>query len=226
MVSVLNIQQPVFADSGTAGKVSFGFFSQYHSFAVLPALEDSESSSRSIMAVAVAGDWTKECNAKASTDLTKPNTETMYVRRFATPGFMYLARTYKRVLCVATGAGIAPVSAYLPNNRDMEMMILWIGRNFEETYGPLLDVVKNHSHSVLIDTTKPHSAQNPYTPQGCEVPVIKGKERPNIAKLSLAAAKIFEADAVFVVSGPQPTYDVCYELWANNIHCYGATWDS
>eukprot|EP00122_Pirum_gemmata_P018436 Pgem_evm1s17265 len=166
---------------------------------------------------------------------------TMYVRRFALPGFMYLARTYKRVLCIGTGAGIAPIAAYLPTSSNF-MSILWVGREFETTYGALYDLVKQHENLVMVDTRKPNSYNNPYfvgdeqkkklkelddqeQDQQQQQPVMK-KERPDVGKLALALVKLLDIDAVFTISGPALTYQVGYEMWQHGIPAYGATWDS
>ena len=51
-------------------------------------------------------------------------------------------------------------------------------------------------------------------------------KRPDLPQLAMAAVELFRADAVFIISGPKPTFQVCHELWKAGIHAYGATWDS
>eukprot|EP01134_Creolimax_fragrantissima_P007578 CFRG7578T1 len=268
MVTTLTTSsKPVFAGAGTAGRVSFGYASQYHSFAVLNALNGEKGVS---FAVSSAGDWTRKLNLKGADPgpiypASHPKIHTMYLRRFVAPGFMYLARTYKRVLCIGTGAGIAPISSYLPNPPN-EMLIMWVGRDFEATYGKLYETIVKHKDLIMIDTTLPPSEENPYEPKktnSAEHTVISidvkqpeiaikqpetallevnkeekliregfqsskrvTKPRPNLPLLALAAVEMYKADAVFIVSGPKPTYDLCHALWKRDIPAYGATWDS
>eukprot|EP01134_Creolimax_fragrantissima_P007462 CFRG7462T1 len=158
--------RPVFACPGTAGRVSFGYVSQYHSFAVLNALSGDKGIT---FAVSSAGDWTRKLNLKGADPgpiypASCPKIHNMYVRRFVAPGFMYLARTYKRVLCIGTGAGIAPISSYLPTPPN-EMLIMWVGRDFQATYGKLYEALIKHKDLIMIDTTLPASEDNPFEPK-------------------------------------------------------------
>lgn len=243
--------KPWFSVPGTAGQLAFEHHGarEYHHFALLNDINGDPE--KATMAVAKAGDWTtmlidagKEAEAaKKCGDVefggVYDNSETNFqlcLGRVAAPGFMYLVRSYKRVVCIGTGAGIAPIASFLPNPPN-EMMILWVGRKFKETYGPITDLVTSHEHSILIDTKAPPSDSNPYTP-AYRASLKHGEgtmeleencvdaERPDLPQLALAAVELFRADAVFIVSGPKPTYDVCHQLWKAGIHAYGATWDS
>ena len=60
---------------------------------------------RACLVIRRAGDWTERLAADPPTHL--------YVRRMRGLGFMYHARTYRRALIVATGAGIGPVLPYV-----------------------------------------------------------------------------------------------------------------
>eukprot|EP00122_Pirum_gemmata_P010154 Pgem_evm2s9386 len=219
------------------------------------------------------------------TEQQQQHLTTLYIRRFGMPGFMYLIRTYKRVLCVGTGAGIAPIAAYLPCDAD-RMALLWVGRQFESTYGDLYKHVSKHENLVKIDSTLPNSDTNPYMlgektskpkrklskkiseglsdrfssfrsqkrrnsqqnqesqRNGIEIEnnvvdidleaqKIPGesaaaavtKVRPNLNNLTLACAKLFDVDAIFVVSGSKPTYELCHHMWKHGYVVYGATFD-
>eukprot|EP00927_Polykrikos_kofoidii_P077840 TRINITY_DN74749_c0_g1_i1.p1 TRINITY_DN74749_c0_g1~~TRINITY_DN74749_c0_g1_i1.p1 ORF type:complete len:602 (+),score=55.17 TRINITY_DN74749_c0_g1_i1:33-1808(+) len=235
--------RPWFSCAGTAGRVSFAWTHDYHPFALLNNVVPGKAT----MAVASAGDWTRSCNKKGADVDADGNPvypaaagkeHTMLVRRFAVPGFMYLVRTYKRVVCIGTGAGIAPIASYLPDP-SVEMMILWVGRDFEATYGALYDFVARHKDIVLINTRAPPGKDNPYEPahvlgfvEGERSVTEKtgdsryGDRRPNLPLLAMAAVEMYGAEAVFIVSGQQATYQVVYELWQYGLHAYGATWDS
>lgn len=242
-----------FAVGGTAGQIAFGNdgVGEYHSFACLGDLNGDPK--KTTMGVARAGDWTTKLIeatiAKQKDedvfDNTTPNSK-ICLNRVAAPGFMWLVRNYKRVVCIGTGAGIAPIASFLPNP-PCEMMILWVGRNFEETYGPLYNFVAGYHNSILIDTKQEPSESNPYAPVSTvevkrrtstmvrrmskavtrrHTEVRFGLKRPDLPSLAKAAVELFNADAVFIISGQKPTFEVCHELWKVGVHGYGATWDS
>lgn len=248
--------KPWFSVPGTAGQLAFesAGTKEYHPFALLNDINGNPR--KATMAVAKAGDWTSKLiedgkktgkndnfndgfdveTAGATTyDDSEPNYK-LCLSRVAAPGFMYLVRNYKRVLCIGTGAGIAPIASFLPNPPN-DMMILWVGRKFNETYGPLTKLVTSHKHSILIDTKEEPSLTNPYNP-GFRASIdnangtmritenLMDAERPVLPQLAMAAVELFKADAVFIVSGPTSTFQVCHELWKAGIHAYGATWDS
>jgi hypothetical protein len=91
---------------------------------------------------------------------------------------MYHAQAYRRVLMVATGAGIGPVLPYLLDRTPVDFECLWIGRSHHAAMGPVLvDRVLASGRVTLIDTA-----------QG----------RPDVGACVAAVARRFEA--VFVVS--------------------------
>jgi hypothetical protein len=247
-VAIVSMPKVLFSVGGTAGQIAMDGMGAYHSFACLgdPAGDEKKT----IMGIAKAGDWTKSLIDKAMNaqkgeemyDNTKPNTQ-LSINRVAAPGFMWLVRNYKRVVCIGTGAGIAPIASFLPKP-PCEMMILWVGRNFEDTYGALYDHVTSYNNVITIDTKQAPSEENPYSPVAVPSPngddsfgilrsverrrtsVRLGLERPDLPALAKASVELFNAEAVFIISGPKPTFDVCRELWKVGVHAYGATWDS
>jgi len=246
-----------FGVGGTAGQLAIGWdgTGEYHSFAVLGDLGGDKT--KSTMGIARAGDWTTKLIENTMKDQAdgeefdnSKNNKQICMNRVAAPGFMWLVRNYKRVVCIGTGAGIAPIASFLPKP-PCEMMILWVGRNFEETYGPLYNFVAGYHNVVMVDTKKEHSEDNPYAPEATvhgnmeerrmssffknnisgrmvkrRNSVRFGMKRPDIPALAKAAVEMFNADAVFIISGPKPTYEVCHECWKVGVHAYGATWDS
>jgi hypothetical protein len=70
-------------------------------------------------------------------------------------GFMYHAQAYRRVLIVATGAGIGPVLPYLLSSPPVQFECLWIGRCHRAAMGTdLVDRVLASGSVTLIDTSR------------------------------------------------------------------------
>ncbi len=71
-------------------------------------------------------------------------------------GFMYHAQAYRRVLMVATGAGIGPVLPYLLGRPPVTFECLWIGRRHGAAMGTdLVDRVLADGSVTLIDACAP-----------------------------------------------------------------------
>ena len=67
-------------------------------------------------------------------------------------GFMYHAQAYRRVLIVATGAGIGPVLPYLLGRSPVQVECLWIGRCHRAAVGAgLVDRVLAGGSVTLIN---------------------------------------------------------------------------
>ena len=77
---------------------------EWHCFAV--ATTGSEGAGRYCLVIRRAGDWTEKLARDAESDRRPTH---LLARRMCGYGFMYHAQTYRRVLIVATGAGIGPV---------------------------------------------------------------------------------------------------------------------
>lgn len=245
--SIVLVSMPkiYFAVGGTASQLAINVLGEYHSFACLSDFQGDPK--KTVMIVARAGDWTTRLIdttiQKQDGDINQVGDSshpifTLSLNRVAAPGFMWLVRNYKRVICVGTGAGIAPIASYLPRP-PTEMMILWVGRDFAHTFGPLYEfvVAGEHNNVICIDTHEGPSPSNPYAPASTVEPVgcstlrrstTYGSDltRPDIPALTKAAVELFQAEAVFIVSNKATTFDVCYKLWKVGVHAYGATWDS
>jgi ferredoxin-NADP reductase len=119
-------------------------------------------------------------------------------------GFMYHARTYRRALIVATGAGIGPVLPYLLQPSGVELHTLWIGREHRAAVGDeLVDRILARGNVELIDTA-----------QG----------RPDVGALVAEHAPAYEA--VFVVSNAAVRDDVAAACERVGVRWYGPTFDS
>ena len=78
----------------------------------------------------------------------------LWVRRMRGYGFMYHAQAYRRVLMVATGAGVGPVLPYPLGKSPVQVECLWIGRCHGAAMGTdLVDRVLADGPVTLVDTS-------------------------------------------------------------------------
>jgi hypothetical protein len=172
---------------------------EWHSFAV--ATTGSEGAGRYCLVIRRAGDWTE----RLASDVEHGRAPAwLWVRRMRGYGFMYHAQAYRRVLMVATGAGIGPVLPYLLGRPPVQFECLWIGRGHRAAMGPdLVDRVLARGSVTLIDSS-----------QG----------RPDVGACVADVAHRF--DAVFVVSNDAVRDSVARACEAAGVPWYGPTFDS
>jgi ferredoxin-NADP reductase len=172
---------------------------EWHSFAV--ATTGAEGDGRYCLVIRRAGDWTERLASDAEHGRAPAR---LWVRRMRGYGFMYHAQAYRRVLMVATGAGIGPVLPYLLDRTPVDFQCLWIGRSHHAAMGPVLvDRVLASGRVTLIDTA-----------QG----------RPDVGACVASVARRFEA--VFVVSNDAVRDSVARACEALGVPWYGPTFDS
>lgn len=172
---------------------------EWHSFAV--ATTGAEGPGRYCLVIRRAGDWTDRLARDVENGRAPAR---LWVRRIRGYGFMYHAQAYRRVLMVATGAGIGPVLPYLLDSTPVESQCLWIGRSHHAAMGPeLVDRVLASGPVTLIDTAA---------------------GRPDIGACVAAVARRFEA--VFVVSNDAVRDSVARACQAVGVPWYGPTFDS
>ncbi|XP_024525454.1 adenylate-forming reductase 03009-like [Selaginella moellendorffii] len=127
-----------------------------------------------------------------------------FIRWHRPLGFMYSVYAYKRVICVGTGAGIAPILPHIGSDR-VAMHVVWIAKKHREIYGDeICDRVFQHPHTIY-DTSK------------------QGRPRPEIALLDYEE---FHPEAIFIVSNApftEAVRDVCKN---KQIPAFGAVFDS
>ncbi|CEL62201.1 hypothetical protein RSOLAG1IB_10283 [Rhizoctonia solani AG-1 IB] len=188
--------------SGTFARISRDGF-QWHAFSV--AMTNFEKREFSLI-VGRAGDWTTGLINDA---LNAQGPERIYIRGVCPPGFMYMHRSYKKVVTVCTGAGIAPALPQIEQHTS-DIMLVWIAKNHRKTYGEAVwnTVTSNlPANQVILHDTG-----------------VSG--RPDIGSLLEKAAKSHDAEAVFVVSNDAYT-NLCASIcWRKGLRCYGATRDS
>lgn len=172
---------------------------EWHSFAV--ATTGAEGPGRYCLVIRRAGDWTERLASDAEHGQAPAR---LWVRRMRGYGFMYHAQAYRRVLMVATGAGIGPVLPYLLGRPAVTFECLWIGRSHRAAMGSdLVDRVLAGGSVTVIDTS-----------QG----------RPDVGACVAGMAGRFEA--VFVVSNDAVRDSVARACEVSGIPWYGPTFDS
>jgi len=172
---------------------------EWHSFAV--ATTGSEGAGRYCLVIRRSGDWTE----RLASDVERGHPPAwLWVRRMHGYGFMYHAQAYRRVLMVATGAGIGPVLPYLLGRSPVRFECLWIGRCHRAAMGTdLVDRVLAGGSVTLIDTSR---------------------GRPDVGAYVAGVAHRF--DAVFVVSNDVVRDSVARACEALGVPWYGPTFDS
>jgi hypothetical protein len=119
---------------------------------------------------------------------------------------MYTTRLWRRIMCVASGAGIAPVLPCIMQRTAPEIFTVWITSN-PDSFGPVMSILQRYPGRYWIHDTKT---------QG----------RPDILDLVIKVAIKEEVEAVYIVSNPELTYEVVRGCFAVNIKGFGAIWDS
>ena len=172
---------------------------EWHSFAVATA--GQEGPGRYCLVIRRAGDWTE----RLARDVEHGRAPAwLWMRRMRGYGFMYHAQAYRRVLMVATGAGIGPVLPYLLSRSPVQFECLWIGRCHRAAMGTdLVDRVLAGGSVTLIDTSR---------------------GRPDVGACVADVAHRF--DAVFVVSNDVVRDAVARACESLGVPWYGPTFDS
>jgi ferredoxin-NADP reductase len=103
---------------------------EWHAFAV--ATTGAEGDGRYCLVIRCAGDWTERLARDAAGGRAP---ERLLVRRIRGYRFMFHAQAFRRVLVVATGAGIGPVLPYLLEPSAVDVRCVWIGRDHRAAVG-------------------------------------------------------------------------------------------
>lgn len=181
--------------AGTFGRVSHHPLGCWHAFATVSAARHGRTHA---MVVSAVGDWTRALVAAPPSAL--------WVRRLHAPGFMYNVRLFRRVVVLATGAGIAPVLPHLLQSPDA-VRVVWVCRDPEAAFGPEIPaIVAAGVGSVVHDTAT--------------------GGRVDMTELALRVAHDADAEAVFVVSGEGVTRAVVGGCLVQGVPAFGAIWDS
>lgn len=172
---------------------------EWHCFAV--ATIGREGAGRYCLVIRRAGDWTEQLASDVEHGRAPAR---LWVRRIRGYGFMYHVQAYRRVLMVATGAGIGPVLPYLLDRPPVQFECLWIGRDHRAAMGPdLVDRVLAGGSVTLIDSSR---------------------GRPDVGTCVAGIAHRFQA--VFVVSNDAVRDSVARACQVLGVPWYGPTFDS
>ncbi|CEL03328.1 Putative TmpA [Aspergillus calidoustus] len=168
----------------------------WHGFATFP---NPDGKSFSCL-ISKAGDWTSAA--------IKDQPTYMWKRGVLTYGFAYAMRVYKRVVVVTTGSGIGPCLSFLGDENRPKLRVIWQTRAPKRTYGKevLNLVAKMDPNPIIIDTNSSGRIDM--------VPFIR------------QVAKNFDAEAICVISNPNVTRRVVYELESTGVPAYGPIFDS
>lgn len=178
-------------------RVSHNPLSENHGFATIPNSDGQKGFS---MVVSNAGDWTKSL-------IDSPPTH-IWTRGAPTIGVMRIASLFRPVIVVATGSGIGPALSFLQVHPDHPVRIVWSARFPEVTYGHeiMKAVLRADRRALIIDTKK--------------------TGHPNLPALTFAMYAAMGAEAVVVISNPNVTKLVVYEMEARGVPAFGPIFDS
>ncbi|KAL4934674.1 putative NRPS-like enzyme [Aspergillus undulatus] len=186
--------------NGTFTRLSERPLLEWHSFATVPAPEAENGHAKGYsLVVSRAGDWTGRQIGRV------PNR--LYVRGVPTCGVMRIATLFSRLVLVATGSGIGPLLGHI-KVPTCPFRLVWSTPNPGETFGSeIVDAVYNADPGAVVHDTKK---------QG----------RPDLVRLTWDAVKVFNAEAVVIISNEKLTKKVVYGMESRGVPAYGAIWDS
>ncbi|CAE6446353.1 unnamed protein product [Rhizoctonia solani] len=201
-VAMVKFQGRPTLDDGTFARISRNGL-EWHAFSV--ATTDFQKREFSLI-VGRAGDWTTKL---IHDSIAREGPEHLYIRGVNPPGFMHMHHSYKKVVTICTGAGIAPALPHIAQ-KTSDIFLVWVAKNHEKTYGK--DVWDTVTSNLPPDQILLHDTG------------VSG--RPDIASLIERVAKQHEAEAVFIVSNDPYTILCANICWRLGLRCYGATRDS
>ena len=112
---------------------------------------------------------------------------------------------WKNIICIATGAGIAPVLPCLLQQTAPTLYVVWI-TSAPATFGPVLPTLQKYPGQYKVYDTK--------------------NGRPDVVTVALKAVLGRGAQAVYVVANPAVTYQVVRGCASVGVKAFGAIWDS
>ncbi|XP_077228926.1 adenylate-forming reductase 06235-like [Tasmannia lanceolata] len=182
--------------SGLLGRISRSPLSEWHAFGII-----SDGKKEHMMLAGAVGDFT---NA-----LVSDPPDHLWVRTVHFAGLPYLVNMYERVVLVATGSGICVFLSFLLQPCAADVCLVWVAKGIEQNFGKeIKDMVSGFPiEKVIIHDT-----------------ALLG--RPNVAEMSVEAAKKWRAEVVIVTSNPEGSRDVVDACKASGIAAFGPIWDS
>ncbi|WP_424978287.1 hypothetical protein [Leisingera sp. S232] len=133
---------------GSSNAISRTPFGEYHSFANIPAPDQSGYR----LAISRAGDWTGRF-------IDNPP-EKVWVKGITTSGVARIEVLFKKVVYVGTGSGIGPILPHLLAG-EVPNRLIWSTRSPRATYGDaLVDEIEAHTENPLIWDTDARGKPN------------------------------------------------------------------
>lgn len=133
---------------GSSNAISHTPFGEYHSFANIPAPDESGYR----LAISRAGDWT------GGFIDTPP--DKVWVKGITTSGVARIEVLFKKVVYVGTGSGIGPILPHLLAG-DVPNRLIWSTRSPRKTYGDaLVDEIEANTEGPLIWDTDAQGKPN------------------------------------------------------------------
>ncbi|KAF4565683.1 hypothetical protein EYR40_002247 [Pleurotus pulmonarius] len=180
---------------GTFTRVSDNPLFEWHGFATIAQPGQKGYS----MVVSRAGDWT-------SKQIGDPPKE-LWVRGIPTCGVMSIVPIFRRVVLVATGSGIGPITPWILQSRH-PVKLLWTAPDVRKTFGDkLVDSLLTACPDTVIYDTRKHG-------------------KPDMVKLTYRLVREYDAEAVIIISNQKLTVKVVYGMMSRGIPAFGAIWDS
>jgi len=188
--------------------------------------------------IAPAGDWTRDLLERCSDEQRRPRR--IWVRTIFSVGFMRSVMSYRKVLCVGTGGGIAPILSFLANTDCDHVHMLWVARKFDSYYGSdVVGMLRDRTNTTLYDTAArsvtntsgfidiEHPEGRSDDDKGDVEKGEAGRKRVDVtALIQNYCGRHEDVEAVFIVSNRTLTFRVVHELSQLGIISYGAVWDS
>ncbi|KAJ0963065.1 hypothetical protein J5N97_028187 [Dioscorea zingiberensis] len=182
--------------AGILGRISRSPLSEWHAFGIISDGKDSH-----MMLAGAVGDFTK--------GLVSDPPSHLWVRGVHFAGLPYLVNMYNRAVLVATGSGICVFLSFLLQPCNADVCLVWVTKGVEENFGnEIKEMMSGHpKEKVMV-----------YDTMVCA--------RPNIAEITIEAAKNWQAEVVVVTSNPQGSRDVVRACRAAGFPAFGPIWDS
>ncbi|XP_058103602.1 adenylate-forming reductase 06235-like [Magnolia sinica] len=182
--------------AGLLGRISPSPLSEWHAFGII-----SDGNKDHMMLAGAVGDFTKS--------LVSDPPSHLWVRSVRFAGLPYLVNMYQRVVLVATGSGICVFLSFLLQPCAADVCLVWVAKGIGENFGKeIKEMMSGFSkEKVIIHDT-----------------AVWG--RPNVAEMSIDAAKRWRAEVVIVTSNPKGSRDVVNACKGAGIAAFGPIWDS
>ncbi|KAJ4768607.1 transmembrane protein [Rhynchospora pubera] len=182
--------------AGLLGRISRSPLSEWHAFGIISDNKDTH-----LMLAGAVGDFTK--------GLVSDPPRHLWVRGVHFAGLPYLVNMYQRVVLVATGSGICVFLSFLLQPCKAEVCLVWVARGVEENFGKEIKemVTGSRNGKVVVHDTATMG-------------------RPNVAEMTVDAARDWKAEVVVVTSNPEGSRDVVEACKKAGIAAFGPIWDS